>query len=79
MNKWKLDRFGTTEIFQRLIVLENKVDVLEKEREYLIGLIEQKMDNATDALEQKVLEKCYCRVYEKDFLVKLLEKAEEEE
>lgn len=76
---WKLDRRGTTEILQRLIALENKVMALENEREYLRGMIEQKMDNATDALEQKVLDKCYCRVYEKNFLVKLLEKAEEEE
>lgn len=76
---WKLDRRGTTEILQRLIALENKVMILEEEREYLKELIERKMDEATDALEQKVLDKCYCRVYEKEFLVKLLEKAEEEE
>lgn len=76
---WKLDRRGTTEILQRLIALENKVMVLEKEREYLKELIERKVDEATDALEPKVLDKCYCRVYEKEFLVKLLEKAEEEE
>lgn len=76
---WKLDRRGTTEILQRLIALENKVMILEKEREYLKELIERKVDEAADALELKVLDKCYCRVYEKEFLVKLLEKAEEEE
>lgn len=76
---WKLDRRGTTDILQRLIALENKVMILEKEREYLTEMIEQKMDEAADALEQKVLDRCYCRVYKKEFLVKLLEKAEEEE
>lgn len=72
---WKLDRKGTTEILQRLIELENKVDSLEHEKEYLVELIEHRIET----LEPKILDKCYCRVYEKDFLVKLLEKAEEEE
>ena len=76
---WKLDRKGTTEILQRLIELENKVDLLEHEKEYLVELIEHRIETAVETLEPKILDKCYCRVYEKDFLVKLLEKAEEEE
>ena len=76
---WKLDRKGTTEILQRLIELENKVDSLEHEKEYLVELIEHRIETEVETLEPKILDKCYCRVYEKDFLVKLLEKAEEEE
>lgn len=76
---WKLDRRGTTEILQRLIALENKVALLEHEREYLVELIERRIETAVETLEPKIADKCYCRVYEKDFLVKLLEKAEEKE
>ena len=78
MKTWTLDRKGITEILQRVIELENKVAILEQEKEWQSNLIKERLDRAIEQLEPQLLDKCYCRVYEKDFLVKLLEKTEEE-
>lgn len=76
---WRLDRKGTIEILHRIVELENRVAILERERQVWAKLIDDRLDKAVKQLEPKIVDKCYCRVYEEGALVKLLELSKEEE
>lgn len=76
MRGWHLSRMDVLELVDRLNALESRVAILESNNKVLEDMLKRRWDNAVERLEPQILEKCYCRVYDKEMLVRLLDLAE---
>ena len=66
-------KFLESKLLSRLIILESKVELLENELHSLKEFNEKIINDKADQLEGKIIEKCYCRVYDRPALIKLLD------
>lgn len=79
MKLWHLGKYDTVKLLERVNALENRVAILESNNKVLEDVMKKRWDNAVERLEPEILEKCYCRVYGKEMLVRLLDLAEKAE
>lgn len=66
-------KFLESKLLSRIIVLENRVALLENELHSLKEFNERIINDKANQLEGKILEKCYCRVYDRPALIKLID------
>lgn len=72
-------KFLESKLLSRIIVLESKVALLENELHSLKEFNERIINDKADQLEGKILEKCYCKVYDRSALIKLLDLTDKKE
>lgn len=73
MKSWHLGKTETINLYNKIYELENRVSVLENNREILEEIMKKRWDTAVQSLEQEIVEKCYIKEYDKKELYRLAE------